>query len=109
MGSRCSVSFTVQFALGSDATIAFGSVSVSLLPGTVSKWKWVLHFTYTPGDPPATAFRLNSADGLVGGFTPKVPKSSGNPSEIFNAVCQGIVTHTATVDVTYDGTVTIIQ
>jgi hypothetical protein len=92
-----------------DAAITLGNISVALRPGFVSIWAWTVAFTYVTGEPPATAFRLNSADGLTGTFSPPSPVSRG--SEIRNAILSGTVQIVPGTpgDVVYTGAITILQ
>ena len=110
MGSECSVFFAVNFILGTEPSITFESVAVSLVAGFVSKWYWVCRFIYTTGDPASTEFRLNSADGLTGTFSPNAPINEGNnPNKVRNGLCHGIVTKApGTGDATYNGTISIL-
>ncbi len=111
MGTECSASFGVNFILSIDADVTLTRVSVEQQPGFVSIWYWSVYFTYVTGDPPATAFRLNSADGLTGTFSPRKPKSGDNPLEVRNGVLFGTVQQVIPEgqSATYNGTVTIIQ
>ena len=72
-----------------DAAITLSSVTTDLRPGFESIHAWTVAFTYVTGKPPATAFRLNSADGLSGTFSPPVPVSQG--SLVRNGILSGTV------------------
>ena len=109
MASEASAFFAVNFILGTQPSVTFESVSVSLVAGFVSKWYWVCRFLYTTGDPPATAFGLSSADGLTGSFSPQQPVNEGDdPNKVRKALCNGIVTIVpGTPKATFSGTITI--
>ena len=110
MASRCVDTFVISLVAQLDADIELQDTVVSA-SSAPNKWNWVVTFTYVTGMPPATAFRLNSADGLSGVFLP--PKPEGEGAEIRNASLSGIVT--TVVDpipeegIPYSGRVTIIQ
>ena len=118
MAFECHASFTIAFMASVEPSVSLVSVEVSRFGSTAeivnpafsSKWRWLVRFIYNIGSPPARAFRLNSADGLIGSFTPFVPNPTNDPNEMQNAVCEGIVTRVpgAEGDVTYNGTVTIL-
>lgn len=116
MASECTATFILSFALGTDAEIAIdGSPTVALVPGFNQIYRWTLYFTYVSGEPPAIAFRLDSLDtpGELGSgtFTPPVPVSGDDPSEVRNGVCSGTVTVVLPPNTqkTYKGRITIIQ
>ncbi len=118
MAFECHASFVINFAGVIEPSITlvavevsrFGSTAQQENPAFASKWRWLVRFVYVTGDPPATAFRLNSADGLTGGFDPTRPQRRDDPNEVQNGVCQGIVTRVPGVegDITYAGTITIL-
>lgn len=107
--SRVLDTFMLNIMAGIDADVTLVSVDVRLQGGFTNIYYWVVRFTYITGVPAATAFRLNSADGLTGTFSPTEPQGIG--AEVKNAVLFGTVTVVVPdgEDVTYTGTVTIIQ
>jgi len=114
MASECSTSFAVNFILNIEADVTFESASVGRVPGFVSKWAWVIYFTYVTGDPPATGFRLDSADGLSGRFSHSRPRVTDNSLEVHRNNVFGIITlgsdvHIPPEGINYNGTVVIIQ
>lgn len=111
MPSECSASFAVTFILGVNAKISLRNATVRKRPGLDQIYYWTVVFTYVTGDPPATAFRLNSADGLTGSFFPPSPISGDDPNEVRVGQCEGTVALDAppNMDITYNGTITIIQ
>ena len=111
MASECSTAFLVNFVLSANATITFVSGEVSRRPGFVSIYYWSIFFTYVTGDPPATAFRLTSADGLTGTFRPNTPQIGESATTVQTGSLEGTVQVIPGVegDITFNGTVTIIQ
>ena len=101
--------FMISIVMQLDAIITLSSVTVALRAGFVSIYEWDVFFTYVTGAPSATAFRLNSADGLTGSFSPSSPEGYG--PEIRSGVLSGTVQRIPGVegDVTYNGTVAILQ
>ena len=102
--------FMIVVAAGAiDAAITLSNVESGLRPGFVSIYYWTVSFMYVTGYPPATAFRLNSADGLTGTFSPPTPVSRGN--EVRNGILSGTVQRVPGVegDVEYTGRITILQ
>ena len=112
MASECSTAFLVRFVVRADAQIDFVSMDVGLRPGFNTIYYFRVRFTYVTGDPPATAFRLNSADGLTGTFTPNEPQPAESGTSVQNGVLEGtvqVVIPPGLEPVTFNGTVTIIQ
>lgn len=101
--------FLVEIIVAVDAAITIGDITVMPRPGFVSIYYWSVAFTYITGAPAATAFRLSSADGLTGTFSPGMPEGYG--SGIKYGILSGTVQIVpgVTGDVTYNGTITIIQ
>lgn len=106
---ECSASFTISFSALINAEITLNAVSVDQI-GDTNVYEWQVAFTYVSGKPPATAFRLNSADGLAGTFTPSAPQRGTTLSTVQSGTVRGTARQAPRVeDVVYSGTVTIIQ
>lgn len=107
---ECSTSFTIGFSSTIDASISVNDVSVSKIPGSDRDYAWSAGFLYTIGHPPATAFRLNSADGLSGSFDPRLPQGD-SPQGTQSGSVAGVVRIPEDTEgnITYGGTITIIQ
>ena len=109
--SRVIDQFMISLAVQVDAAVNLKAVEVGLRPGFVSIYAWTVYFTYAPGFPAATAFRLSSSsiDELEGTFTPSEPEGAG--SILRDAVLEGTVQRIPGVesDRTYRGTITVIQ
>ena len=109
MAFECSESFAINFSITIDASISLSSVTITTDAEDTDISHWLVDFAYTTGLPIASAFRLNSADGLTGSFTPSAPEGHGA------LVRSGTLTGTVeriegvTGDADYEGTITVIQ
>ena len=107
--SRAFDQFVISIAVQVDAAVVLEEVTVGLRPGFVSIYAWAVRFTYVTGYPVATAFRLNSADGLTGTFSP--PQPTGIGGRVRSGRLEGTVQRLPGVegDIDYEGTITVVQ